>query len=151
MLVQHLIENVAALIVTGSLLANNVTGSNGTGSWQVHKGIENNQMMFPCVKVICGDFVEDYPYLKIGTGKAELELLTCALKPTRQGLNTSATEFETVSDYVFNPFLADNIASSMSLNNLKVLCVTDSGLNVVNMDDGWIATQKLTVVCQRTY
>jgi hypothetical protein len=145
MFIQNQIEDIAVNIISASLATNNVT------NWQVGSGLNDTLVAFPCVKVICHDWQPMYKELNIGTGKAVLELMTCAVKVvgTNQGEGTSPTEFETVSDYVFNPFFANNIANTMSTNSLKINLVSDDGLEVTTLADGWTANQKFEVVCSR--
>lgn len=144
MLVHQLLENAAATVISSSLASNTVTG------WQINKGLGTNVNTFPSVKVICRSYTPMYKEVNAGIGKAELEIITCAVKAVgddNQG--TTATEFETVSDYIFNPFLANNIAATLSTASLKVHLVTDEGLEVLTQSDGWLANQKLEVVLSR--
>lgn len=147
MFVQGKIEDAAAAVITASLASNSVT------TWQINKGLDTKVNTFPCVKVICHSWEPMYKELNIGIGKAHLELITCGVKAIGDaGQGTAASEFESVSDYVFNPFLANNITATLGSHttNLQVLLVSDEGLEVTTLSDGWIATQKLEVVCART-
>lgn len=145
MLVHHLVENVCATAVSASLASHNVTG------WQINKGFGTATNTFPCVKIVCRSFEPMYKELNLGTGKAHLEIETCAIKAVGDaGQGTAATTFETVSDYVFNPFVANNAAATLTTGSLQVLSISDDGLDVVTASDGWIATQKLEIVCART-
>ena len=144
MFIQKIIEDSAVKIISSSLVSGSVTG------WEIHKGVENNSINFPCVKVICSTFSLLYPELGLGVGKAELSLISCGIKPNQQGIGITAATFQSVSDIIFNPFLANNVATSMSISgSLSVSQVIDGGLEVTSLDDGWIATQKLQVVAGR--
>lgn len=144
MFVQELIENQAASIISSSL------SSNGVSGWQISTGISNTIITFPSIRVVAGNYEPKYPEENAGFGDCALEIWTMAIKPNNQGIGITPQAFNSVSDYVFNPFLANNIVSTMSYNNLQVLFVKENGLEVASMDDGWIATQKLLITCQRT-
>jgi len=147
MLVQNKIEDAAANVISSSLANNNIT------TWQIYKGMGNSTITFPCIKVICHDAESMYKELNIGTYKAHLEVLTCGIKAVGDaGQGTTASQFETISDLAFNPFLSNAIAPTLAsyTSNLQVFLVSDEGLEVTTLTDGWIATQKFEVVCART-
>lgn len=147
MFIQGKIEDAAAAVISASFAAHNVT------NWQINKGLDTHVNTFPSVKVICHNFEPAYKELNIGTGRAHLEIVTCGIKAIGDaGQGTAATEFETVSDLAFNPFLANNIATTLAgyATNLQFLLVSDEGLDVSTLTDGWIASQKYEIVCART-
>lgn len=145
MFIQSYLENAAATIVSNSLASASIT------NWQINTGLGTNSINFPCVKIICHTFDPLYKELNLGIGKAHLELITCGIKAIgTNGEGTAATEFEAVSDLVFNPFFNNSIAASMTTASLQVLLVSDEGLDVNTLNDGWMASQKFEVVCGRT-
>lgn len=141
MQVTKLIEDAAANIISGSL------ASNGINGWEIHKGLQANKISFPCIKIICGKWIPDYPENNIGVGRTTLDLITCAIK-----LNTSSSLLENISDICFDPFLQDNIAGVLASNttNLMVSKVIDRGYTPATLDDGWVITQQFEIVCGRT-
>ena len=151
MFVQELIENQAASIISSSLAFNGIPiAGNGVTGWQISTGISNTIITFPSIRVVAGNYEPKYPEANAGYGDCALEIWSMAIKPNNQGIGITAQTFESVSDMVFSPFLANNIVSTMTYNNLQVLLVKEHGLEVASMDDGWIATQKLLITCQRS-
>lgn len=151
MLVQNKIVDAAKTIISSSLSANSIT------DWTIYGMMDTNSqtgIKFPCVRVACYDEEPLHKDVKSGYHKAELHLITTAIRITgsNPGEGTSASEFETVSDLVFNPFLANNIESTLSASttNLIINQVIENGLETTPLLDGWIATQKLLVTCART-
>ena len=148
MFVQSKIEDAAVAIISGSLVSGSIT------NWNIYQGLSNNLVKFPCVKVMCHATTPLTPKeSNSGVAIAKLELLACAVK--RNATNSDSItpeEFETVSDLVINPFLMDDIATTMQLNtnNMKFHKVSENGLNVETFQDGWIATQQFEIVCGRT-
>jgi hypothetical protein len=146
MFIQNRIQNAAISMVSSSLVSNGITNwsiydSFATGSLS---GVDNA----PMVQVICDKWVEDNPNAHLGVGKCTLRLATFAEKKI-----TTATEFETVSDIVFNPFLSASAASSITAidPSLIVAAICDMGLDVQTAKDGWMATQDIELVCGRLY
>lgn len=151
MLVQPNLINAAKAVISSSLAAN------GVSNWIVYGMYDTTPqqgIQFPCVRVQCFDEVAMYAFNKIGWHQATLELITTAIRITgsNAGEGTSATEFETVSDLVFNPFLTQGAESTLANTgfNLQIQNVEEAGLETTPLTDGWIATQKLNVICART-
>jgi hypothetical protein len=140
MLIQDKLTNAAKSVISSSLATNAIT------DWNVYGNFDTDVIAPPLVKVICNKFEAIYPEVNCGVGRANLEVITVAMKA-----ETDATEFETVSDIVFNPFFANNIGTILEANttNIKVYGVYDKGLDVETLEDGWMATQLLEVVCSR--
>lgn len=143
MFIQNKIADAAKLMISQSLASHGVTtwamaSSFSTGS------INGNDA--PYVFVTCDKWEELYPELNTGIGKAILSIYTFAIK-----VDTTTTEFETVSDYVFNLFLDNNAITSMSLNapTLIIKGIFDESMDVTTLNDGWMATQELEIVCGR--
>ena len=147
MFIQKRIEDCAVAIISSSL-------ASGSVAWNVYQGLDSNIAAFPCVKVVCNTYTPFFKELNVGVGTSQLEIMTCALRVNAEDTESTTTpqDFETVSDLVFNPFLADTIANTMSISgsNISVKNVSESGLDVANLDDGWIATQKFEIICSRT-
>ena len=141
MFVKKRIEDAAALIVSGSLAANNISG------WQIDKGLDTTINVFPCVKVVCKNWTPYAPENRIGHGSSDLEIIACAVK-----VSTDPSDLETICDYIFNPFLADNAADQLAGNttNLQVSQIIDGGWESTTLKDGWIIFQKFKVVCSMT-
>jgi hypothetical protein len=149
MLIQNYIVSAAKQVISASFASGSITNWQIYGQYDVldRKGIE-----FTNVRVQCFD---EQPYekaLKTGLHKAQLELLTSAIRLTDTGEGTTANEFETVSDLVFNPFLMNGIEGIMGsyTPNIIYKLVIEDGLETTPLTDGWIASQKLEVTCART-
>jgi hypothetical protein len=148
MFVQKRIEDAAVAIISGSLVSGSIA------NWNIYQGMSNNIAQFPCVKVLCHSMTPLEPKeLNLGVAVAQLQILTCAIKENAtNAVSTTPDEFEAVSDLVINPFLSDDITTTMSANtnNMVFHQVSENGLDVETLKDGWIATQNFEVVCGRT-
>jgi hypothetical protein len=151
MLVQNKIIDSAKVIISGSLASNNKTNWHLYGMFDQ---VDQTGIQYPCIKVLCMEESPEYPANKLGLHKANLQIQTFAVRVvgTNAGEGTTATEFETVSDYVFNPFLSDNVESVMTSNgnNIQFKQVIEDGLEVTPLTDGFYANQKLICVVTRT-
>jgi len=152
MLVQNKIIDAAKKVILSSL-ASNWTGS----TWHIYGQFDQADtqgVKYPNIVIRCFDETPMYPYNKLGICKAQLELTTRAIRVTDlYGEGTTATDFETVSDLVFNPFLTvDDIETTMSFNSvdIKYHSMVEDGLEVTPIADGWMASQKFEVICSRT-
>jgi hypothetical protein len=141
MFLQNKIEEAAIAVITSSLSAS------GLNNWSIHSGLSNNDVTYPFVKVICNDFIPMYPELNIGFGKATLTIATCGIKA-----DMTPAQFVSGSDIILTPFLANNIANTLTTKttNVNIFGVYDAGLKVETFEDVWITAQHLEVVCART-
>ena len=147
MLVQNFIENAAVNVISASFASASVSG------WNIYQGLfanaTNAKIVFPCVKIICWTEKELYPEVHSGLRDVDLEIRTDAIKT-----QTSSSIFESVSDLVFNPFLTGSIYTQMSNYapniNFKLICEAADGLQTITDQDGWVASQGLKIVCERT-
>lgn len=150
MLIQNKLIDAAKIIVSSSLAANGIT------DWTVYGMFDTTPQQgirFPSVRIQCFDDEPLYKENLSGWHKTTLELITTAIRLTgSMSGGTSASEFETVSDMVFNPFIGSQAVSSMSavVNNMSIQGIFEDGLEATPLTDGWIATQKIQVVCART-
>lgn len=141
MFIQNKITDAAIAIVSASLATANIT------TWAVHGNFNNTIINPPLVKVICDKSEPLYKELNIGISKVQLEIVTFAVKA-----DTTPTDFENVSDAVMKPFYANNIAATLQANttNVTIKGVYEVGLEVMTLEDGWMATLQLEIVCGRT-
>jgi hypothetical protein len=150
MLIQSKIIDAAKVIVSGSLVSGSIT------NWHIYgqfDQLDQSGIEYPCVKILCMEEMPLHPFQKNGLRQSELTLQTYAVRVVgddNQG--TTANEFETVSDLVFNPFLTDNIETTLndlSGSQLHFNQVSENGSETTPLTDGYYASQKLTVGCSR--
>lgn len=145
MLMNHLIESAVVSLVSASFATNNVSSSWGIVSGYSTGSIDDTTDNV--VQVVSGQQEPLIPFVNTGVYKVNVSIMTTAKKTF-----VTPTEFETVSDYTFNPFLRDDVVQTLSTYApaLKIHAVTDAGLSVETVNDGWLASQDLTLVIART-
>lgn len=150
MLIQSKLIDAAKSIISSSL-----SGS-GYSNWNLYGQFDSTDktgITFPCIRVQCFDEEPMYKEQKAGLHKAQMEIITSAIRVvgTEAGEGTTASEFETVSDLVFNPFLKGNIETTFASASIgmDIKQILENGLETTPLTDGWIATQKLEIVCAR--
>src|SRR5579864_2296860 len=98
MFIQNRIQDAAVSMISSSLAANNIT------NWYVFDAFStasfDGSTNTPNIQVVTDKWVPMYPENNLGIGKCVLHIGTFAEKNL-----TTATEFETVNDVVFNQFL----------------------------------------------
>jgi len=138
------LEKAIASVISASYASNGVTGWDIVTSFSTGSigGSGNN----PVVEIVCGNAEPMMPYNRLGYSKIPVTVATVAVKTI-----TTATEFETVSDFTFDPFLADNGLTNLSsyAPTLIIKSVVDNGLNVTSVNDVWMATQDLEIIVGR--
>jgi hypothetical protein len=135
------LETAVESMISASYATNNVTNWTLVNSYST--GSLNGNENPSTTEIFITKSEPMMPYVHLGYDRVTVTIATVAVKSL-----VTASEFETVSDYTFNPFLTDDALTTLSsyAPTLIIKSVVGSGLEITSVNDVWMATQDLEVI-----